>query len=83
MRVPSRFLSFIDVHEIFFKGEELRPEPGLSLEAVYGLQLVMYVVLAAVITAAMRVLETLAARRTGRNVPSTKKAFATVAGVGA
>lgn len=76
----SALLYFIDNHEIFFMGEELRPDPTVDVEVVYAIELLMYLVMAVVITVIMRWLEKMAAQRVGRSVPSRDKALAKVEG---
>lgn len=74
----TALLSFIAVPEIFKKVDELRavPQFGAELWLIYLLQLIFYLVIAILITWAMRWLETLAAHRVGRPVPSREKALA-------
>lgn len=74
----TAILSFIAVPEIFKKADELRAVPAFSKELwiIYLLQLFMYLGIAVVITLVMRWMETLAARRVGRSVPSREKALA-------
>lgn len=76
----SALLYFIDNHEIFFFTEQMRPDPTLDIEWIYAFALLIYLVLAIVITAVMRWLERLAARRVGRKIPSREKALAKLEG---
>ncbi|WP_330249334.1 amino acid ABC transporter permease [Nocardia sp. NBC_00565] len=64
----TALLSFIAVPEVFKKADELRAVPAFSRELglIYGIQLVVYLLIAVAITLIMRVLEWLAARRVGR-----------------
>ncbi|UFS97065.1 amino acid ABC transporter permease [Nocardia huaxiensis] len=64
----TALLSFIAVPEIFKKADELRAVPAFSRELgiIYGIELVLYLLLALAITLVMRPLEVLAARRAGR-----------------
>ncbi|MFO7191499.1 amino acid ABC transporter permease [Thermocrispum sp.] len=74
----TALLSFITVPEMFQKADELRAVPAFSrdLWLIYLILLVFYMVLAVLITVVMRWLETLAARRVGRSVPSRERALA-------
>ncbi|MGH3716530.1 MAG: amino acid ABC transporter permease [Micromonosporaceae bacterium] len=74
----TALLSFIAVPEIFKKTDELRavPQFGAELWLIFLMQLVFYLVIAVLITWAMRWLEGLAARRVGRKVPSRERALA-------
>ena len=78
----TALLSFITVPEMFQKADELRAVPAFANDMwlVYLILLVFYLVLAIIITAIMRWLEKLAARRVGRAVPSREKALARGAG---
>src|SRR5690606_8921760 len=71
----TALLSFITVPEMFQKADELRAVPAFSrdLWLIYLILLVFYMVLAVLITVVMRWLETLAARRVGRSVPSRER----------
>ncbi|RDI53214.1 amino acid ABC transporter permease [Nocardia mexicana] len=64
----TAILSFIAVPEIFKKADELRAVPAFARELglIYAMELVIYLVLAVLITIVMRALERLAARRVGR-----------------
>ncbi|GGN99315.1 amino acid ABC transporter permease [Nocardia rhizosphaerihabitans] len=64
----TALLSFIAVPEIFKKADELRAVPAFSRELglIYLVELVAYLLIAAVITVVMRALEQIAARRAGR-----------------
>ncbi|WP_028850147.1 amino acid ABC transporter permease [Thermocrispum municipale] len=74
----TALLSFITVPEMFQKADELRAVPSFAndLWIIYLILLVIYMLLAVVITLVMRWLESLAARRVGRSVPSREKALA-------
>lgn len=62
----TALLSFIAVPEMTRQGELLRPVFGSELGWIYGTELVLYLLLALLITTGMRALERLAARRLGR-----------------
>ena len=74
----SALLSLIVVPEIFKKADELRAVPAFAndLWMIYLTLLVIYFVISVLVTWAMRALETLAARRVGRAIPSREKALA-------
>jgi polar amino acid transport system permease protein len=62
----TALLSFISAGEITEKGELLRPVFGSEIVTIYGVELVLYLLLAIVITIVMRALERLGVRRLGR-----------------
>ncbi|MGW4486494.1 ectoine/hydroxyectoine ABC transporter permease subunit EhuC [Amycolatopsis sp. NPDC004368] len=62
----TALLSFISAGEITERGELLRPVFGADIGWIYGTELVLYLVLAVLITTGMRALERWAARRLGR-----------------
>jgi polar amino acid transport system permease protein len=62
----TALLSFISAGEIAERGELLRPVFGADIGWIYGTELVLYLLLAVVITTGMRALERWAARRLGR-----------------
>jgi polar amino acid transport system permease protein len=62
----TALLSFISAGEITEKGELLRPVFGSEIVTIYGVELVLYLLLAIVITVVMRALERAGARRLGR-----------------
>ncbi|WP_158893041.1 ectoine/hydroxyectoine ABC transporter permease subunit EhuC [Amycolatopsis anabasis] len=78
----TAILFFIEVPEIFKQGEILRPAWGKDIGLIYLVELVLYLLLAIVITGVMRWLEKLAARRIGRTAPSRERALAKVSGGG-
>lgn len=79
----TALLSFIGTPEMFKKADELRAVPAFADELwlIYVLLLVFYLVMAVIITMVMRWLETLAARRVGRAIPSREKALAKGGGI--
>ena len=64
----TSLLYFIGVHEIFDAGDKLRASFGSQLGLIFLIELVLYLVLAVLITLAMRWLERLASRNVGREV---------------
>lgn len=62
----TALLSFISAGEIAERGELLRPVFGADIGWIYGFELVLYLLLAVLITTGMRALERWAARRLGR-----------------
>ncbi|MFJ8914628.1 ectoine/hydroxyectoine ABC transporter permease subunit EhuC [Amycolatopsis sp. NPDC102389] len=74
----TALLSFIAVPEMARQGELLRPVFGAELSWIYGTELVLYLLLALLITSGMRLLERIAARRLGR---APAKMTATAGGV--
>ncbi|HKN51834.1 MAG TPA: ectoine/hydroxyectoine ABC transporter permease subunit EhuC [Amycolatopsis sp.] len=62
----TALLSFISAGEIAQQGELLRPVFGADIGWIYGTELVLYLLLAVLITTGMRALERSAARRLGR-----------------
>ncbi|MET7998400.1 ectoine/hydroxyectoine ABC transporter permease subunit EhuC [Amycolatopsis sp. NPDC005232] len=62
----TALLSFISAGEITERGELLRPVFGADIGWIYGTELVLYLLLAILITTGMRALERWAARRLGR-----------------
>lgn len=62
----TALLSFISAGEIAERGELLRPVFGPDIGWIYGTELVLYLLLAILITTGMRALERAAARRLGR-----------------
>lgn len=79
----TALLSLIGVPEIFKKADELRAVPAFQKELwlIYLMQLVIYFAISVLITFVMRRLESFAARRVGRSVPSREKALARGGGV--
>ncbi|TDP97694.1 ectoine/hydroxyectoine ABC transporter permease subunit EhuC [Labedaea rhizosphaerae] len=78
----TALLFFINVPEMTRQVEVLRPNFGESLATMYGIILVLYLLLAIVITGVMRWLERAAARRLGRRPPSRTSALAKVSAGG-
>jgi polar amino acid transport system permease protein len=78
----TAILFFIEVPEIFKQGEVLRPQFGKDIGLIYLIELVLYLAIALVITAVMRWLESLAAKRVGRVAPSRDRALAKAFGGG-
>ncbi len=74
----TALLSFIAVPEMTRQGELLRPVFGAEIGWIYGTELVLYLLLALLITSGMRTLERFAARRLGR---APAKMTATAGGV--
>ncbi len=74
----TALLSFISVPEMARQGELLRPVFGADIGWIYGTELVLYLLLAVLITTGMRALERRAARRLGR---APAKMAATAGGV--
>ncbi|MGH3859241.1 ectoine/hydroxyectoine ABC transporter permease subunit EhuC [Actinokineospora sp.] len=68
----TALLSFIQVTEIVQRGEQLRPTHGADLPFIYLVELLLYLVLALVITAGVRLLERAACRRVGREPARTR-----------
>lgn len=68
----TALLFFISAGEITEKGELLRPVFGSDLVFIYGVELVLYLLIAIVITTVMRFLERVGARRLGRRPPSRR-----------
>ncbi|WP_410576833.1 ectoine/hydroxyectoine ABC transporter permease subunit EhuC [Amycolatopsis sp. lyj-108] len=62
----TALLSFIAVPEMARQGELLRPVFGSEIGWIYGTELVLYLLIALLITSGMRTLERVAARRLGR-----------------
>lgn len=62
----TALLSFISAGEIAERGELLVPVFGADIGWIYGTELVLYLLLAILITTGMRALERAAARRLGR-----------------
>ena len=62
----TALLSFIQVQEVVQRGETLRPIFGADIGFIYAVELVLYLVLALLITGVMRLLERVFARRVGR-----------------
>lgn len=62
----TALLSLIQVTEITQRGQSLVPVFGSDIGVIYGLELLMYLVLALLITFGMRLLERSSARRVGR-----------------
>lgn len=79
----TALLSFIGTPEMFKKADELRAVPAFADELwlIYVMLLVFYLLMAVLITLIMRWLETLAARRVGRAIPSREKALAKGGGI--
>ncbi|MFE0024266.1 ectoine/hydroxyectoine ABC transporter permease subunit EhuC [Amycolatopsis sp. NPDC059021] len=77
----TALLSFISAGEIAEQGELLRPVFGADIVWIYATELVLYLLLAILITIGMRALERSAARRLGRTPPSRTKALAPAGGV--
>ncbi|WP_414939314.1 ectoine/hydroxyectoine ABC transporter permease subunit EhuC [Amycolatopsis sp. cmx-11-51] len=71
----TALLSFIAVPEMARQGELLRPVFGSEIGWIYGTELVLYLLIALLITSGMRALERVAARRLGRT-PSKMTAAA-------
>ncbi|MFI9453473.1 ectoine/hydroxyectoine ABC transporter permease subunit EhuC [Amycolatopsis sp. WAC 01375] len=71
----TALLSFIAVPEMARQGELLRPVFGSEIGWIYGTELVLYLLIALLITSGMRALERVAARRLGR-APSKMTAAA-------
>jgi polar amino acid transport system permease protein len=69
----TALLSFISAGEITEKGELLRPVFGSEIVTIYGVELVLYLLLAIAITVAMRALERAGARRLGRTPPKRER----------
>jgi len=67
----TALLYFITVPEIFRQGDVLRPAFGSELGTIYLIELVLYLLLAIVITLGMKWLERVLGRRVGRE-PSTR-----------
>ncbi|MDT7729298.1 MAG: polar amino acid transport system permease protein [Actinomycetota bacterium] len=63
----TALLSFISAGEITERGELLRPVFGSEIVTIYGIELVLYLLLAVAITVIMRALERVGARRLGRS----------------
>ncbi|GAA4532950.1 ectoine/hydroxyectoine ABC transporter permease subunit EhuC [Amycolatopsis samaneae] len=78
----TALLSFISAGEIAEQGELLRPVFGADLGWIYATELVLYLLLAILITIGMRALERSAARRLGRTPPARAKVFASAGGAG-
>ena len=74
----TALLSFIAVPEMARQGELLRPVFGAETGWIYGTELVLYLLIALLITTGMRALEKVAARRLGR---APAKMIATAGGV--
>ncbi|WP_409493883.1 ectoine/hydroxyectoine ABC transporter permease subunit EhuC [Amycolatopsis sp. cmx-11-12] len=74
----TALLSFIAVPEMARQGELLRPVFGSEIGWIYGTELVLYLLIALLITSGMRALERIAARRLGR---APAKMTATAGGV--
>lgn len=74
----TALLSFIAVPEMARQGELLRPVFGSEIGWIYGTELVLYLLIALLITGGMRALERVAARRLGR---APAKMTATAGGV--
>ncbi|MEU4667250.1 ectoine/hydroxyectoine ABC transporter permease subunit EhuC [Amycolatopsis sp. NPDC023774] len=79
----TALLSFISAGEITERGELLRPVFGADIGWIYGTELVLYLLLAIVITTGMRALERWAARRLGRAPVVRTELDLTVGGGGA
>ncbi|MGW5051959.1 ectoine/hydroxyectoine ABC transporter permease subunit EhuC [Actinokineospora sp. NPDC004072] len=62
----TALLSFVQVQEIVQRGQTLVPVFGADIGFIYGVELLMYLVLALLITQVMRLLERVFARRVGR-----------------
>lgn len=79
----TALLSFIAVPEMVKESEELRAVPKFFEDSwlIYVILLVIYLILAVIITMIMRWLESLAAHRVGRSVPSREKALARGGGI--
>ncbi|MFD9895773.1 ectoine/hydroxyectoine ABC transporter permease subunit EhuC [Amycolatopsis sp. NPDC059027] len=77
----TALLSFISAGEIAEQGELLRPVFGADIVWIYATELVLYLLLAILITIGMRALERASARRLGRTPPSRTKAVASAGGV--
>jgi polar amino acid transport system permease protein len=65
----TALLSFISAGEITERGELLRPVFGSEIVSIYGVELVLYLLLAITITVTIRALERVGARRLGRTPP--------------
>ncbi|WP_326565732.1 ectoine/hydroxyectoine ABC transporter permease subunit EhuC [Amycolatopsis rhabdoformis] len=77
----TALLSFISAGEITERGELLRPVFGADIGWIYGTELVLYLLLAILITTGMRALERWAARRLGRTpVASTARVLSVGSG---
>ncbi|QRP47472.1 ectoine/hydroxyectoine ABC transporter permease subunit EhuC [Amycolatopsis sp. FDAARGOS 1241] len=79
----TALLSFISAGEITERGELLRPVFGADIGWIYGTELVLYLLLAILITTGMRALERWAARRLGRAPVARTELDLTVGGGGA
>ncbi|MFD9965688.1 ectoine/hydroxyectoine ABC transporter permease subunit EhuC [Amycolatopsis sp. NPDC058986] len=77
----TALLSFISAGEIAEQGELLRPVFGADIVWIYATELVLYLLLAILITIGMRALERASARRLGRTPASRTKALASAGGV--
>ncbi|HYH32407.1 MAG TPA: ectoine/hydroxyectoine ABC transporter permease subunit EhuC [Pseudonocardia sp.] len=79
----SALLSFVSINELTYLADQvLRPNFGPDLPLVYFVLLVFYLLLALVITAVMRMLESAAAARLGRTPSARSRTSAkTTAGV--
>lgn len=75
----TALLSFIGVLELTQQGKLLVPSfgAGSGIVVIFGLQLLMYLAIALVITAVMRWLERVGARKLGRTAISPTRALAT------
>jgi polar amino acid transport system permease protein len=78
----TALLSFISAGEIAERGELLRPVFGADIGWIYGTELVLYLLLAVVITTGMRALERWAARRLGRTPAARPARVLSVGGGG-
>lgn len=76
----TALLSFITVTEIAHQGELLRPQFGSQLLLIYLVELVLYLLVAMLITAVMRLLERTSARRVGRK-PLPRRGLRALQGV--
>jgi polar amino acid transport system permease protein len=76
----TALLSFISAGEIAERGELLRPVFGADIGWIYGTELVLYLLLAVVLTTGMRALERWAARRLGRTPAARPARVLTVDG---
>ncbi len=76
----TALLSFISAGEITERGELLRPVFGADIGWIYGTELVLYLLLAILITTGMRALERSAARRLGRTARLARRRVLTVEG---
>ncbi|WIX82285.1 ectoine/hydroxyectoine ABC transporter permease subunit EhuC [Amycolatopsis carbonis] len=79
----TALLSFISAGEITERGELLRPVFGADIGWIYGTELVLYLLLAVLITTGMRALERWAGRRLGRAPVARTELDLTVGGGGA